>query len=155
MLIFKYRAPTPELVKFNRIVSAFLLIVALFLENVFFLYIFTLINILTLIVGIKYALSSIIYNFFEQVLHVKICAINFLYKRSYHVDYRTEKFEIIMRILVGAFAMLMYEIEPMITWLLIIFMAIFMLISAFFGFCLSALAYVAYKYIREMLYVKR
>ncbi len=155
MLIFKYRAPTPELVKFNRIVSAFILIVALFSEHVSFLYIFTLINTLTLIVGMKYALSSLIYNFFEQVLHVKICDVNFLYKRSYYVDHRTERFEIIMRVLVGAFAMLIYEVEPMVAWLLIIFMAIFMLISSFFGFCLSALAYVAYKYIKGMFYVKR
>jgi len=155
MLIFKYQTPSSELVKCNRLMLAILMIAALFLENIYLVYAFAVVNLITVFTGVKYSPSSWIYFLFKNLLHVNICHVNDLYKRSYQMSQDTESFEVFLRVAVALLAIGLYEVEPFISWLIVIFMAIFMLISSFFGFCLAALGYVLYKYIIGMFSGKR
>jgi diguanylate cyclase (GGDEF)-like protein len=57
----------------------------------------------------------------------------------------SELFELFARILVSSIAISLYSSTPLATWLIGTFMGVFMMISTFFGFCLSALGYIGFK----------
>ena len=65
------------------------------------------------------------------------------------MNQESEWFEIISRLLVSLIAIAVYQETPLIAWLIGAFMGIFMMISTFFGFCLSALGYIGFKNVKK------
>jgi hypothetical protein len=68
------------------------------------------------------------------------------YAHSYVINQLAEVFEDIMRISAGLITIYLYSVSPFSAWIMASLMGIAMLISSFFGFCLSSLMYIGYKH---------
>lgn len=141
-----YKSPRPLHVKWNRLVNSLILISAVLSARVELLYFFLLLNIVTFGVTIHYGPSRWLLQPFEKMA-AKWLDVSPAYARSYAMNLSTERFEIISRLLTVSMALLLYPCCPMAVWLITVGMGIFMLISTFFGFCISALGFLAMNYI--------
>jgi len=139
----KYHSPKPLHVKWNRLVNSLIMIAAVFTQRIELLYLFLGLNIVTFVVTIHYGPTRWLLWPFERRLRLRLLDVSPAYTRSYAMTATTEKFEILLRILATILATGFYFCCPVVTWLLAVAMGIFMLISTFFGFCLSALGYIA------------
>jgi len=149
MALFTYTSPEPSIVKFNRLVMGLLIITAVFSERIEFLYLFFFINIFTFITTLQYAPTSWIYMLLRKLFGRELCHISKTYERSYFMTKATERFEMTLRILFSGVAIAFYANFPMVTWLMVIFMGIFILISTFFGFCLASLGFIGIRSVKE------
>ncbi len=152
MKTLSYKIPLPEYVKWNRLVNSFIMISAVFFESIELVYFFALLNLMTFANTISYSLTTRIYLLIERLSRWNLCQISPTYERSYAMGLETERFEFILRVLVATLAIVLYAYWPMMTWLIAIIMGIFMMISTFFGFCLSALGFIAYRSLRGAKY---
>jgi len=132
-------------VKWNRLVNSLLLIAAVFSERETLLYFFLFLNTVTFVVTVHYGPSRWLLQPFEKAA-AKWLDVSPAYARSYAMNQATERFEIISRLVMVALALVLYPCCPMATWLITVGMGIFMLISTFFGFCISALGFLAMEY---------
>lgn len=143
-----YRAPAPLFVKWNRLVNSLIIISAVFLGRVELLYLFAALNIVTFVTTIQYGPTRWLLWLFEK--HVpRWLEVPSAYARSYAMTSATERFELLLRIIAVSVALAFYPCCPIVTWLLSVGMGIFMLISTFFGFCLSALGFIALRAARK------
>jgi hypothetical protein len=151
--MLSYRTPRPLHVKWNRLVNSLIMIVAVFSERVEFLYAFLFVNMITLLISINYGPIRWALFPFENAVK-RLLDVSPAYARSYAMNAATERFEILSRIVAVSIALTLYGCCPMATWLISVAMGIFMLISTFFGFCLSALGFIALRYAKESLRVR-
>ncbi|WP_345986096.1 hypothetical protein WCX49_02995 [Sulfurimonas sp. HSL-1656] len=143
-----YSAPKPLHVKWNRLLNGALLVAAVFSEQIELLYIFLALNIVTLVVSIRFGPARWLLALFEK--HLKgWLDVPAAYERSYAMTAATERFEIGLRLLAGTAVLLLYPCCPLAAWLITVGMGIFMLISAFFGFCLSSFGLIGLHYVRK------
>ena len=142
-----YSVPRPLHVKWNRLFNSLMMISAVFLEQIDLLYLFLGLNLLTLAATIHYGPTRWMLRPFEPVAERWIGVPPAL-ARSYAMTAETERFEILLRLAAGAGAAALYPCCPLLTWLMVVCMGIFMLISAFFGFCLSALGFIAICFVK-------
>ena len=144
----RYKIPRPLHVKWNRLLNSVLIIGAVFTERVELLYLFIALNLLTLSFTIHYGPTRWLLRPFEKAA-ARWLDVPPAYARSYAVNALTERFEVVLRILFMLAAVTFYPCCPTVTWLIAVGMGIFMLISTFFGFCLSALGFIAVRSVTE------
>lgn len=124
------------------------MISAVFLGRVELLYLFGALNLVTLVITIHNGPTRWLLWPFEK--HVpRWLDVPSAYARSYAMTSTTERFEVLLRIIAVSVALAFYPCCPIVTWLLSVGMGVFMLISTFFGFCLSALGFIALRVVRE------
>lgn len=142
---FTYHPPEPGVVKFNRLILGIIIILGVFFQRIEFFYLYFAINLLTLMTTLRFSPTSWLFNALSYFLKDHQWYISPAYERSYFMNQGSEWFELFSRLLVSAIAIVFYQETPLITWLIGTFMGIFMMISAFFGFCISALGYIGFK----------
>lgn len=155
MALFTYTSPEPTIVKFNRLTMGVLVVASVFSERIELLYIFFIINVVTFMTTLQYSPTSWMYKSLNYISGRELCKINKTYERSYSMSKETERFEMILRILFSGIAIALYASFPMLTWLIAIFMGIFILISTFFGFCLASLGFICIKNVKERYFGSR
>jgi len=138
-----YHPPKPLYVKWNRLFNSLLVISAVFFQRIELLYLFLALNIVTFVVTIHYGPARLLLWPLRKLFGLRFLDVPEAYVRSYRMTASTERFEILLRILAVTVAVTLYGCCPTATWLMASAMGIFMLISAFFGFCLSALGFIA------------
>lgn len=149
-----YRVPKPLIVKWNRLINSTVMIAAVLTARVELLYVFGGLNLLTFLTTIHYGPSRLLLLPFEK--HVPSWLdVPAAYARSYAMSEATERFEILLRIIAVSAALALYGCCPIATWMMAVGMGVFMLISTFFGFCLSALGFIALRQLRENCCVRR
>lgn len=145
MLRFTYHPPAPGVVKFNRLILGIIIILGVFFQRIEFFYLYFAINLLTLVTTLKFSPTSWLFNALSYFLKDPQWYISPVYERSYFMNQESEWFELFARLLVSLIAIAVYPEMPLLTWLIGTFMGVFMMISTFFGFCLSALGYIGFK----------
>jgi diguanylate cyclase (GGDEF)-like protein len=149
MLWFTYQSPTSGEVKFNRLVLGFIIILGVFFQNINYFYFYFAINLITLITTVHFSPTSWLLHFIELILKRPICTISPAYKRSYFMNRESEWFELFARLFVSSMAIGLFFYYPLAAWLIGTFMGVFMMISTFFGFCLSALGYIGFRSLQK------
>ncbi len=145
MLGFTYHAPDPGVVKFNRLILGIVMILGVFFQSIELFYVYFAINLLTLVTTLQFSPTSWLFNVLSYFLKDPKWYISPAYERSYFMNQESEWFELFARLLVSLIAISFYQETPLVTWLIGTFMGVFMMISTFFGFCLSALGYIGFK----------
>ncbi|MHC3993791.1 hypothetical protein ACXWTF_03125 [Thiomicrolovo sp. ZZH C-3] len=143
-----YSAPSPLHVKWNRLFNGILLVTAVFSEEVELLYLFLALNSVTLVVQIRRGPARWLLLLFEKYVKGWL-DVPPAYERSYAMTVSRERFEIALRLLAISLVLLLYPCCPLAAWLLTVAMGIFMLISTFFGFCLSSYGLIGMQYVRK------
>ena len=147
---FHYHTPEPREVKFNRLILGLLLIAGVISQHIEFLYGYFVISLISVVTLIHYSPTTYLYKFIAFFFKEPLCTISTAYERSYAMHKASELFELSLRLVVVSVAIYVHSLFPLAGWLIAIFMGIFMMISTFFGFCLSALGYIGLKYINKI-----
>lgn len=147
MIFLKYKQPKAEYVQFQRLVSGVIMFIAVLIEDINFVYAFLVLSVLSLLTTRSYSPTTLIFKFTSIIVGKSIFTTAAQYTHSYVINRLAEVFEDLMRISGGLVVAYLYTISPLAAWIMASFMVISMLISSFFGFCLSALAYMGYKWI--------
>ena len=144
MIFFKYKQPKAEYVQFQRLIHGLLILTAVLFQMIDFVYAFLLLSIVSFITTISYSPTTLLFRLIDFVFGQALFTTAPQYAHSY-ITYRlAEIFEDLMRILGGLFIIYLYTFSPLAAWMMSAFMGIAMLISGFFGFCLSSLLYIGY-----------
>ncbi|MCX6060729.1 MAG: EAL domain-containing protein [Campylobacterales bacterium] len=125
------------------------MIFGVFFQNIELFYFYFTINLITLITTVRFSPTSWLLHLIELMLKRSICTISPAYKRSYFMNRESEWFELFARLLVSSIAIGFFYYYPLTTWLIGIFMGVFMMISTFFGFCLSSLGYIGFRSLQK------
>ena len=149
MSFFHYHTPTPREVKFNRLILGLLLIAGVISQRIEFLYCYFVISLISIATLIHYSPTTYLYKVIIFFFEKPFCTISPAYERSYAMHKESELFELGLRLIVVSIAIYVHSLAPLAGWLIAIFMGIFMMISTFFGFCLSALWYIGFKCINK------
>lgn len=114
-----------------------------YIEGVCFM---LLLSITTLLFGVNKSLSSYVLKFLALFGFKKIFKLNPRYDRSFNINREMEVFEEVLRVSVGGLCLLLFKYDfEVASTVLAFIMAVMMLISTYFGFCISGLMYIAYK----------
>lgn len=151
MIFLKYKQPRAEYVQFQRLIMGLLILIAVLLEDINFVNSFLGLSIISLLTTINYSPTTLIYKLISFLIGKPFFITPPQYSHSYIVHRLAEIFEDFMRIAGGLGIIYFYGVAPLVAWIIASFMAIAMLISSFFGFCLSAILYIAYKYLHQKL----
>jgi diguanylate cyclase (GGDEF)-like protein len=145
-----YRSPEPGVVKFNRLILGIIIVLGVFFQSIELYYLYFFINLLTLVTTLRFSPTSWLFKFLSYCIKDAKMSISPAYERSYFMNRESEWFELFARILVSLIAIAFYQSTPLVTWILGTFMGVFMMISTFFGFCLSALGYIGFKSFQKL-----
>ena len=145
MIFLKYKQPKAEYVQFQRLISGVLVISAVLFENIQLIELFLALSIVSFVTTISYSPTTLLFKFLSFIFTEPLFVTAPQYVHSYLTYRLAEIFEDIMQISGGACLLYLYTYSPLATWVGSAFMSITMLISSFFGFCLSSLMYIAYK----------
>ena len=140
----KYKQPKAEYVQFQRLVLGTMVLVGVIFEELFFIKLFLALSIISFITTINYSPTTLIYKLTSLMYSEPIFTTPHQYVHSYIVHRLAAIFEDLMRIAGGSAILYIYQFSETSAWVIASFMSIAMLISSFFGFCLSALLYIAY-----------
>jgi len=151
MIFMKYKQPKAEYVQFQRLVLGLLVLIGVIFEEIFFIKVFLGISIISFFTTINYSPTTLIFKFTSLMYSKPIFTTPHQYVHSYIVHRLASVFEDLMRIAGGFAVIYLYQFYPTTSWIIGSFMAIAMLISSFFGFCLSALIYIAYTSLEKRL----
>jgi diguanylate cyclase (GGDEF)-like protein len=143
MIRIIYKTPTSAMVKINRLFVGIIVASAVFFQNIHLIHLYFLLNLITAFTTIYYSISSAIYMLIVKS-GLKICMVPSDYERSYFMNKESERFELLSRISVSFIAIMIYPYSHLTTWIIASVMSIFMMISTFYGFCLSSLIYIGY-----------
>jgi len=151
MIFMKYKQPRAEHVQFQRLVFGLLVLTAVLSKSILFIYIYLFLSIFSFITTVNYSPTTIIFKFASILNSQDLFVTPAQYAHSYIVHRLAEIFEDLMRISGGIAIIYLYSISELAAWMMSSFMAIAMLISSFFGFCLSSLLYISYRAINRRL----
>jgi len=146
MVFLKYKQPKAEYVQFQRLIFGLIILVAVLFERVDLIYTFLALSVITLITTVNYSPATLLFKFFSFLLGRPLFSTAPQYVQSYITNRLAYIFEDILRILGGSMILYLYSISPLAGWMMASFMGIAMLISSFFGFCISSLVYIGYQY---------
>ena len=149
MIWFAYRAPAPTEVKFNRLILGLIMITAVFFQQIELFYLYFIINLITVITTLRLSPTSWLLSLVLFLIKRPLYTISPVYERSYFMNHESELFELSLRLLVSFIAIVFFTYCPLVTWLVGAIMGIFMMISTFFGFCLSSLAYIGVMHLQK------
>ena len=120
-----------------------LAIASLFTENVDLVWIFFALTSLGILVGTEYSILSLFYRLVKKLTSFDLVKISPHHIRYYQVNTSVDFIDHLLRIVASGCALLLfYNDLELFGWGLISFLSIFMMLSAYFGFCLSALSYI-------------
>ncbi len=140
----KYKQPKAEYVQFQRLLAGLLILTTVLTENITFVYMFLILSLISFLTTISYSPSTLIYKLISFLNSRPLFVTPPQYVHSYMVHRLATIFEDLMRLAGGLAIVYFYQFSPTTSWMIASFMAIAMLISSFFGFCLSALLYIGY-----------
>lgn len=141
--MLKYKIPTPEHVKFQRIIMGWLAIAALFSENINLVWMFFILTAIGIFTGTEYSPVSLFYKLTKKIFSFDLVKISEHHIRYYEVGISVDFIDHFLRIIASGSALLLFFFDlHMAAWAMISFLSIFMMLSAYFGFCLSALSYI-------------
>ena len=141
--LLKYKPPKPIYVKFQRLVMGWLAIVSLFTQEINFVILFFILTAIGIISGTEYSPITLFYKFIKKTFSFDLIKISKHHIRYYQVNTSVDFIDHFLRIIASGSALVLYYSDlATITWGLIAFLSIFMMLSAYFGFCLSALSYI-------------
>jgi hypothetical protein len=136
----------PENVRFSRfIMTVMITIYALFglIESMYIMIAFT---VSTILLSSRFSFSTTILKLLNRIKFDKIFKLNPRYQQSFMINREMELFEESLRLFVSAVVVLLYHLDFTIASTVVaFFMATMMLISSFFGFCISGLFFIAFK----------
>ena len=137
-----------ETVRFSRFIIMILITSYALFGFVVGMYLVLAITLSTLLFTSRLSLTSFMLRLLKIVKFDKVFKLNHRYERSFFINREVEVFEESLRLMVGI-AVLMLDYYGLYTASvsLAFFMATMMLISTFFGFCISGLLFIAYKVI--------
>ena len=142
-MLFKYKKPTDVHVKFQRIIMGWLAISALFTNDVYLVWLFFILTSIGIITGTHNSPITIFYRAIKKLFNYDLVKISTYHIRYYQVNESVDFIDHLLRIIASATALLLFSMNlELAGWLLIAFLSTFMMLSAYFGFCLSALSYV-------------
>ena len=138
-----YKQTTPQHVKFQRIVMGWLAIVSLFFHEIDLIWIFFGITVLSAFVGTEYSLITLFYKLIRKIFKYDLIHISPDHLRYYQINVPMDIIEHILRFIASSTILaLYYNGLEFASWTLLSFLSTFMMLSAYFGFCLSALVFV-------------
>jgi len=145
MIFLKYKQPQAEYVQFQRLVLGLIILGSVLFENIELIELFTLLSVVSFITTMNYSPTTLLYRTLSLILTKPLFTTAPQYAHSYITNRLAEIFEDLMRITGGFVLLYLYTLSPISTWMMASFMGIAMMISSFFGFCLSSLMYIGYK----------
>ncbi|MBT5935850.1 hypothetical protein [Sulfurimonas sp.] len=149
MIFLQYIEPQAEHVQFQRLISGLLVLIFIFTNNLLFIEIFILLNFINLITRVNYSPTTLLFRVLSILLRKQLFSTPVQYAHSYKTTPLASIIEDLMRLVGGICIYYLYFNYYGIAVAMAMFMSVAMLISSFFGFCLSSLVYIAYKVIRK------
>ena len=149
MIFLQYIEPQAEHVQFQRLISGLLVLIFVFTNNLLFIEIFIILNFINLTTRVNYSPTTLLFKLLSMLLRKPLFSTPVQYAHSYKTTPLASIFEDLMRLAGGLCIYFLYVDYYGISVAIAIFMAVAMLISSFFGFCLSSLVYIAYKAMRK------
>ena len=146
MIFLKYQQPKAEYVQFQRLILGLIVLASVFTEEIVFIYIFLGLSLISFITTMNYSPTTLIFKLINFIFRRPLFITAPQYAHSYVINQLAEVFEDIMRITAGIVTIDLYTVMPFSAWIMASVMGIAMLISSFFGFCLSSLMYIGYKH---------
>lgn len=141
--LLKYKIPDEEYVKFQRIAMGWLAIAALFFQDINLVIIFFALTVIGIITGTAYSPTSLFYKLVKNLFSLDLINVSKHHSRYYQINKSVDLIDHILRIIAAGSALILFYLGFGIAgWGLITFLSIFMMLSAYFGFCLSALSYI-------------
>jgi len=145
MIFLKYKQPKAEYVQFQRLMLGLLTLASVLFERIEFIHIFLVLSVISFITTMNYSPTTFLLRFLSFLLGKQVFTTAPQYVHSYITNRLAEIFEDLMRIGGGVMVIYLYSITPLAGWIMASIMGIAMMISSFFGFCLSSLMYIGYK----------
>lgn len=145
MIFLKYKQPKAEYVQFQRLSFGLILLSAVLFGKIEFIYLYLALSSISFITTINYSPMTLLFKLLSYILGEPLFTTAPQYAHSYVVNRLAEIFEDVLRIIGGVVVVSLYSSFPLAAWMMVSVMAIAMLISSFFGFCLSSLVYIGYK----------
>jgi len=146
MIFLKYEQPKAEYVQFQRLTLGLIVLASVFTEEIVYIHIFLALSLISFITTMNYSPTTLFFKLINFILRCPLFVTAPQYAHSYVINQLAEVFEDIMRISAGILTIYLYAYSPLSAWIMASFMGIAMLISSFFGFCLSSLIYIGYKH---------
>lgn len=150
MIFLKYKQPQAEYVQFQRLVLGLITLASVLFENIEFVQLFLLLSVVSFITTMNYSPTTFLFRILSFILSQPLFTTAPQYAHSYITNRLAEIFEDLMRIGGGLVILYIYSFSALGAWMMASFMGIAMMISSFFGFCLSSLMYIGYKKIMNM-----
>lgn len=150
MIFLKYKQPMAEYVQFQRLVLGLITLAAVLFENIELIQLFTFLSVVSFITTMNYSPTTFLFRILSFLLSQPLFTTAPQYAHSYITNRLAEIFEDLMRIAGGLGILYLYSFSIMGAWMMASFMGIAMMISSFFGFCLSSLLYIGYKKLMNM-----
>lgn len=145
-----YKNADPKYVKFQRIMMGWLAIASLFSREIDLIWIFFGITFLGLFTGTAFSLPTLLYKILHTVFKHDLVRVSTHHLRYYQINTSMDLIDHILRLMASSAALVLYYNNlEVLAWGVISFLSVFMMLSAYFGFCLSALAYVTLENVRE------
>lgn len=144
MIFFTYKEPLPSSVKFQRIIMGWLAIAALFIQDINIVRAFFVLSAIGLITGTRYSPSTLFLKIVKKLFKISLVNISNHHIRYYQINSSMDFIDHFLRLIASsATLILLYLHQDTAAWMLMAFLSVFMMLSAYFGFCLSALVYIA------------
>lgn len=154
-MIFSYKKCEPKYVKFQRIMMGWLAIASLFLREIDLVWLFFIITALGLFSGTAYSLPTLFYKLVQKIFKLDMVRVSSHHIRYYQINSSVDLIDHLLRLIASGASLALYYSEfEVAAWLLMAFLSVFMMLSAYFGFCLSALTYIGLESVRERFYPK-
>ncbi|PHR57081.1 MAG: hypothetical protein COA44_06730 [Arcobacter sp.] len=145
MIFLKYKQPQAEYVQFQRLALGLIILGSVLFENIELIQLFTFLSAVSFITTMNYSPTTFLFRLLSFLFAKPFFTTAPQYAHSYITNRLAEIFEDLMRIGGGLMIIYIYSFSMMGAWMMASFMGIAMMISSFFGFCLSSLMYIGYK----------
>lgn len=143
-MMFSYTQANPKYVKFQRIFMGWLAIASLFMREIDGVWFFFGVTLLGLFMGTAWSIPTLFYKLVKRLFDIDLVRITSYHMRYYEINNSMDFIDHILRLIASSCVLLLFYANfELAAWLLLSFLSIFMMLSAYFGFCLSALTFVA------------
>ncbi len=144
-----YKIADPKHVKFQRIMMGWLAIGSLFFREIDLVWVFFAITVMGLFTGTEYSVTTLIYKFFSIVFKLNLTRVSEHHIRYYQINTSMDVIDHVLRLIASSAALaFFYNGLELVAWGAMSFLSVFMMLSAYFGFCLSALSYISFETLR-------
>lgn len=139
----KYKVPDEKYVKFQRLIMGWLAVAALFTQNINLVLLFFGLTLIGTLTGTAYSPVSLFYKLIKKLFSFDLVNISEHHSRYYQINKSVDLIDHLLRIVAAGGTLILFELDfEVLGWGLMAFLSIFMMLSAYFGFCLSALSYI-------------